>query len=98
MRDTNTENKPNLPAPRMNLSSFETMNYEQIAMNNANKNKPNQSRSEAEIPKGELLEILKPGPEQNQPNAPATDHKQLAASRSVDQPVIGDYDLALWRR
>jgi len=47
------------------------MNYEQITMNNANKNKPKQTRSEfipnlspregAKIPTGKLLGILKPG-------------------------------------
>ena len=50
----------------MNLSSVKTTNYEQITMNNANKNKPNlchryQTRSGAKIPTGELLAILKPG-------------------------------------
>jgi len=54
------QNKPNLLNAQMNLSSVKTMNYEQITMNNANKNKPNQTRSEAEIPTGELLAILKP--------------------------------------
>jgi hypothetical protein len=38
------QNKPNFPAPRMNLSSIKTMNYEQITMNNAHKYKPNQSQ------------------------------------------------------
>ena len=28
----------------MNVTSVKTMNYEQITMNNANKNKPNQSQ------------------------------------------------------
>jgi len=35
------ENKPNLLDAQMNLSSVKTMNYEQITMNNANKNKAN---------------------------------------------------------
>jgi len=35
------QNKPNLLDARMNVSSVKTMNYEQITMNNANKNKPN---------------------------------------------------------
>jgi release factor glutamine methyltransferase len=55
------QNKPNLLATQMNVSSLKTMNYEQITMNNANRNKPNQTRSQAQIPMGELLEILKPG-------------------------------------
>jgi hypothetical protein len=37
------------------------MNYELLF-----KNKPNQTRSEAKIPAGELLEILKPGTQQGQ--------------------------------
>jgi len=35
------QNKPNLLNAQMNATSVETMNYEQITMNNANKNKPN---------------------------------------------------------
>ncbi len=35
------QNKPNLLNAQMNLSSVKTMNYEQITMNKANKNKPN---------------------------------------------------------
>jgi hypothetical protein len=80
MRDTNTENKPNFAAARMNLSSFKTMNYEQITVNNANENKPYQTqsypkrtRSEAEIPTGELLEIRKPGTNPDQTNPPPAD-------------------------
>jgi len=38
------QNKPNLLDARMNLSSVRTTNYEQITMNNANKNKPNQTQ------------------------------------------------------
>jgi release factor glutamine methyltransferase len=38
-------NKANLPDAQMNLSSVRTMNYEEITTNNANKNKPNQTRS-----------------------------------------------------
>jgi len=38
------QNKPNLLDAQMNLSSVKTMNYEQITMNNANKNKPNQTQ------------------------------------------------------
>jgi release factor glutamine methyltransferase len=57
-------NKPNLLDAQINVSYCFTMNYEQITMNNANKNKPKQTRSEAEIPTGELLGILKPGTKQ----------------------------------
>jgi len=35
------QNKPNLLNAQMNVSTIKTMNYEQITMNNANKNKPN---------------------------------------------------------
>jgi hypothetical protein len=55
------QNKPNLLDARTNVSSAKATNYEQITMNNANKNKAKQTRSEAEIPTGELLGILKPG-------------------------------------
>jgi hypothetical protein len=39
------QNKPNFHPPKIKLSSLKTMNYEQIAMNNANKNKPKQTQS-----------------------------------------------------
>jgi hypothetical protein len=71
------QNKPNFLPPKMNLTSVKTMNYEQITMNNANKNKPNlsrRSRSEAEIPTGELLEILKPGTNPKRTNPPPANH------------------------
>jgi hypothetical protein len=35
------QNKPNFLDAQMNVSPVKTMNYEQITMNNANKNKPN---------------------------------------------------------
>jgi len=38
------QNKANFLRTQMNLSSLKTMNYEQITMNNANKNKPNQTQ------------------------------------------------------
>jgi len=38
------QNKANLLDAQMNVSSVKTMNYEQITMNNANKNKPNQTQ------------------------------------------------------
>jgi hypothetical protein len=38
------QNKPNLPDAQMNVSSVKTTNYDQITMNNANKNKPNQTQ------------------------------------------------------
>ncbi len=36
-----TQNKPNLLNAQMNVNTVITMNYEQITLNNANKNKPN---------------------------------------------------------
>jgi len=42
--------KPNFPDAQMNVSSVKTMNYEQIAMNNANKNKPNQTQPVVSLP------------------------------------------------
>ncbi len=38
------QNKPNLPKAQMNVNTVITMNNEQITMNNANKNKPNQTQ------------------------------------------------------
>ncbi len=38
------QNKANLLNTQMNLSSAITMNYEQLTMNYANKNKPNQTQ------------------------------------------------------
>ncbi|MBA7669086.1 hypothetical protein ES703_77214 [subsurface metagenome] len=35
------QNKANLPDTQMNITSVITMNYEQLTMNYANKNKPN---------------------------------------------------------
>ncbi len=35
------QNKPNFQNGKMNVSSAITMNYEQLTMNYANKNKPN---------------------------------------------------------
>jgi len=47
------QNKPNFQKAQMNVSSVKTMNYEQITMNNANKNKPNLS-----LPKGEQTQSV----------------------------------------
>jgi len=44
------QNKPNLLDAQMNVSSVKTMNYEQITMNNANKNKPNTKPNKANFP------------------------------------------------
>jgi len=38
------QNKPNLLNAQMNVRSSITMNYEQLTMNYANKNKPNQTQ------------------------------------------------------
>jgi hypothetical protein len=43
------QNKPNLLDAQMNITSVKTMNYEQITMNNANKNKPNQTQKNAAV-------------------------------------------------
>jgi hypothetical protein len=40
-----TQNKPNLLAAQTNVTSVITMNYEPRTMNDANKNKPNQTQS-----------------------------------------------------
>ena len=45
----------------MNASAVLTKGYENIRPRSREKNKPNQTRSGAEIPTGELLGILKPG-------------------------------------
>ena len=38
------QNKPNFRKAKMNVTSFITMNYEQLTMNYANKNKPKQTQ------------------------------------------------------
>jgi hypothetical protein len=40
----NMQNKPNLLNAQINVTSVKTTNYEQITMNNVNKNKPNQTQ------------------------------------------------------
>jgi len=51
------QNKPNSLDTQMNVTSVKTMNYEQITMNNANKNKPNQTQPEpgSFVPSGTLM-------------------------------------------
>ena len=49
------QNKPNLLNAQMNVSSAITMNYEQLTMNYANKNKPNSKpikANQTQFPKG----------------------------------------------
>ncbi len=43
------QNKANLLDAQMNVSSVITMNYEQITMNNANKNKPNTNPKQSQF-------------------------------------------------
>ena len=50
----------------MNVSSVKTKHYENKSRCRRRENKPKQTRSEAEIPTGELLGILKPGTKQTQ--------------------------------
>ena len=63
MRDTRYEilifmqNKPNFPNAQMNITSVKTMNYEQITMNSANKNKPNLCHRYLSLPKGEQTQF-----------------------------------------
>ena len=47
------QNKPNLLDAQMNVSSAITMNYEQLTMNYANKNKPNSKPIQTQFPKGQ---------------------------------------------
>ena len=56
-----SQNKANLLNAQMNATSFITKEYENERLCRLRENKPNQTRSEAEIPTGELLGILKPG-------------------------------------
>ncbi len=60
-----SQNKPNFKIDKMNLNFYLTKDYENKHNWTLGENKPNQSqfqtRSEAEIPTGELLGILKPG-------------------------------------
>ena len=39
------QNKPKVKIGKMNITSFIIMNYEQITMKDANKNKPKQSQT-----------------------------------------------------
>jgi len=45
------QNKPKVKIGKMNITSFITMNYEQITMNNANKNKAKQTQTKPNKPK-----------------------------------------------
>ena len=56
-----TQSKPISEKAKMNVTSIITKAYENISNWAICENEPNQSRSEAEIPTGELLGILKPG-------------------------------------
>ena len=56
-----SQNKPNLLNAQINVSSVLTKDYENVPLRRRAEFKPNQTRSEAEIPTGELLGILKPG-------------------------------------
>ena len=56
-----SQNKPNLLNAQMNVNKVLTKDYERNDIFAVPENKPNQTRSEAEIPTGELLGILKPG-------------------------------------
>ena len=63
-------NKPKVKIGKMNITSFITMNYEQITMNDE-KNKPKQSQSAfipkaAQLPPAEFPGIFKPGTKQTQ--------------------------------
>ena len=49
MKKTNP-NKPKVKIGKMNVTSFITMSYEQITMNNANKNKPKQTQPVVSLP------------------------------------------------
>jgi len=49
------QNKPNFRNDKMNVSSVKTMNYEQITMNNANKNKPNTNPIKPNIKRGDPI-------------------------------------------
>jgi len=53
------QNKPNLPDAQMNITSVKTMNYEQITMNNANKNKPKQTQPVVSLPAVPVLSLPK---------------------------------------
>jgi hypothetical protein len=44
------QNKANLLNAQMNISPVKTMNYEQLTMNYANKNKPNQTQPVVSLP------------------------------------------------
>jgi len=53
------QNKPNLLDAQMNITSVKTKNYEQITMNNANKNKPKQTQPVVSLPAVPVLSLPK---------------------------------------
>jgi len=75
------QNKANLLYTQINVSPVLTKYYENKRLCKSEKKrtqtkpiKPKQTRSEAEIPTGELLGILKPGPNQTQPVVSLSNH------------------------
>ena len=48
------QNKPNFRKAKMNASSAITMNYEQLTMNYANKNKPKTNPIKPNLPEGKI--------------------------------------------
>jgi len=48
------QNKPNFRKAKMNVSAVKSMNYEQITMNNANKNKPNSNPIKPNLRKAKM--------------------------------------------
>jgi len=86
-RITNKENKANLLDAQMNVSSVKTMNYEQIATNNANKNKPNLCHRYQTQPVVSLSNLF-----QRQKHAGAFDRVALQAKGFVGRVWARGYD------
>ncbi len=65
VRKNKANSKPISEKPKMNVNLYVIKEYENVLLRRRGENKPNQSqfqtRSEAEIPTGELLGILRPG-------------------------------------
>ncbi len=66
VRKNKPNSKPISSKAKMNANAFSQKDYENVRLHRRRENKPNQTRSKAEIPTGELLGILKPGTNQTQ--------------------------------
>jgi len=91
-----SQNKPNLLNAQMNVTTFKTMNYEQRTMNDANKNKPNQTQ----LPQRDTQYAIrdtkyKPNqtqPVKTKPRPPSHNTRREKASNGVDAGRLYSYN------